>query len=377
MKKRPLKIGICIDFFYDAVAGAEANSLELARALREREHVVEIICSRSFLSPKIPPDPSFLIRHAAGLYHMRELSRVMPTKLLADFCYQFPGWLFRTSVAKILIENKYDVIYTYSYDLLRAAKEKNIETPVVLTLLNPIGPKYLPLLNRPNQITCVGRLLQKEIKQKFKIDSIYAPPAIDLKKFKPLSKSKRRILRRKMNLRLESKALLFCNRLIPFKNCETLVRAMPQIIRKEPKVRLLILGHGVLEKLLKKLVIDLHLEKYVFFLGTVTIDELNEYFNIADLVVVPSFYESCSMVSVEALAARRPLLISEGMDEFRHLFPDVETANPKSPADIAQKILKLLNSEVSKINLKNLKYFDLPRLTGLYEKIFYKVTVSK
>lgn len=377
MKKRPLKIGICIDFYYDTIAGAEVNSLELAREFRKKGHKIEIICSKSFLSPKNPPDSSFVIRKAAGFYHLREYSRVMPTKLLADFCYQFPGWLFRMGVAKILRENNYDAVYTYSYDMVRTAIKNHIDTPIVFTLLNPIWPKYLPFLKRPNQITCVGRLLQKEVKQKFNIDSIYAPPAIDLQKFKPLPSQEKIQIRKKMNLALSSKILLFSNRLIPFKNCETLIKALSQIVKKEPKSKLLILGHGVLESSLKKLATDLALNKYVEFLGTVSINELNKYFNIADLVVVPSFYESCSMVSVEALSVKRPLLISEGMHEFRSLFPDVETADPKSVEDIAGKVIKLLASKKKRIDLKNLKYFDLPRLANAYEKIFYKVVAKK
>lgn len=374
MNKRLLKIGICIDFFYDTLAGAEANSLELARELKKRGHTVEIICSRSFLSPKTPPDSSFVLRTTTGLYHLREVSRVMPNKQLADFCYQFPGWLFRKGVVKILKENNYDVIYTYSYDLLRAIKEKNICIPVVFTLLNPIWPKYLPLLKRPNQITCVGRLLQKEVKEKFNINTIYAPPAIDLNKFKPLPGKTKKTLKDRLQINPDNKVVLFSNRLIPFKNCEMLIKALPIIHKKDPYVKLIILGRGVLEKSLHELTIKLKLTDSVSFLGTVTIDNLNEFFNMADLVVVPSFYESCSMVSVEALSAHRPLLISDGMDEFKGLFPDVETANPSSPDDIANKVCKLLDSLQPSIDLKNLKYFDLSRLTKLYEEIFYNVT---
>lgn len=373
MTDSKLKIGVCIDFYYDTIAGAEANSLELARKFREKGHTVEIICSRSFISPRNAPDASFPIRKTAGMYIMREYSRVMPWKLLSDFCYQFPGWLFRNGLVSILKQNNYDVIYTYSYDLVRCLKENSISTPVVFTLLNPIWSKYIHLLDRPNKITCVGKLLQEEVYEKYSIETVYAPPAIDLKKFRPTTNEEKETFRLKFPYLKEKKILLFSNRLIPFKNCENMIRAMPHILKEDPNYALIVLGHGVLEALLKKLSHNLGLDNSIYFLGTVSIDELNNFFNIADLVVVPSFYESCSMVSVEALSARRPLLISSGMDEFRSLFPDVDTTDPNNPYSIAQEVLRVVNASPKKINFENLPYFDLPKLADLYEEIFYEV----
>lgn len=367
-----LKIAVCIDFFYETMAGAEANSLEVARRLRDKGHEVEIISSRSIFSSKKAPDESFPIRTMPGAYAMREYSRIMPTKKLADFCYQFPGWLFRRGLRRILQRHHYDLIYTYSYDLLKAASIGDISVPIVFTVHNPIFPKNESLLSYAAAITCVSKLLQEDIKTNIGVETVYIPPVVDLEKFQPTLRSDLENLRQELRLKEEDRVLVFANRLIPFKNCETLLKAMPAILSGRPDTKLIILGQGVLHKQLKSLAHTLGIGEKVYFMGAVPNEEVSRYLNLADLVVIPSFYESCSLVGVESLAAERPLIVSNGMKEFLGLFPATPTLDPKSKSDIADKVLDMLKKPIINRNLDNLKLFDAGAVANKYEKLFIK-----
>jgi glycosyltransferase involved in cell wall biosynthesis len=366
-----MKIGVCIDFFFDTVAGAESHSAEVAHELRRLGHEVEIIASRTFLSPRIPPDTSFTVRTTPGLYILREYSRIMPTKWLSVLLYHIPGWIFGLKSAQILQRYHYDVVYAFSYDLLRAVIRHDVPTPIVFTIHDPIWPTNAPLLKRANKITCAGTVLQEEIKRENNLDTIFIPPAVDMERFHQLTAVEKAAFRAALELSPQDRLLLYANRLIPKKNCEILLQAMPAIIGGEPKAKLLVLGQGVSARKLKRLVTKLGIERHVHFYGLVPNEAVNSYFNIADLVVVPSLYETCSEVSVQALAVGRPLLVSSNLKEFCRHFPDVTTADPASAEEFAEKSLALLCSPVQ-VDVKNLRLFDVQHIAKQYEELLYE-----
>jgi len=70
-----------------------------------------------------------------------------------------------------------------------------------------------------------------------------------------------------------------------------------------PDVQLLVGGKGDYLDSMKSLVRQLGLERTVTFLGFVPEDQLNEVYNRAQCVVVPSIFEGFGITVIEALAA--------------------------------------------------------------------------
>jgi glycosyltransferase involved in cell wall biosynthesis len=103
--------------------------------------------------------------------------------------------------------------------------------------------------------------------------------------------------------------VLFVGRLEEIKQVDILVESMVSLKDKFP-VRLLLAGDGTKYEPLKKLVNRLHLSSAVKFLGKVSHDDIHLYYNIADVLVLPSKMEGVPMVILEALACGTPVVAS-------------------------------------------------------------------
>jgi glycosyltransferase involved in cell wall biosynthesis len=96
---------------------------------------------------------------------------------------------------------------------------------------------------------------------------------------------------------------LYVGRIDKRKGIEFLVRSMPFVVQQIPDAQLIVGGTGASLNKMKSLVIRLHLERNVTFLGFVPDDRLNELYNQARCVVVPSIFEGFGITVIEAVAA--------------------------------------------------------------------------
>jgi len=99
-----------------------------------------------------------------------------------------------------------------------------------------------------------------------------------------------------------------CGRLNPEKGFEYLIMAIPAILQKLPRFRLVIAGTGPEESRLKEIVRSLGIERTVLFFGwrNDTLHLIRE----ADIVIQPSLSESFCQVAVEALAVGTPVVMT-------------------------------------------------------------------
>lgn len=140
--------------------------------------------------------------------------------------------------------------------------------------------------------------------------------------------------------------ILYAGHLIPSKGVIYLVQAMPAIVARHPNATLHLLGSGHQEAELKRLVADLNLAGNVIFHGQVPNSRVIELFQQATVVVVPSIWmENNSVVIYEALAAGRPLLVSNrgGIPELVEVDGNGWLIEPGHATDIAEKLNRLLS----------------------------------
>ncbi len=119
------------------------------------------------------------------------------------------------------------------------------------------------------------------------------------------------------------RTILFVGRITKAKGLRILIRAFAKLKKDYgQKAKLLVIGgdiSGVMhseaesgeKRYLKKLIAELGLEKDVRFLGAVDREILPYYYSLADICVVPSLYESFSLVAVEAMACGTPVIASK------------------------------------------------------------------
>jgi glycogen synthase len=148
-------------------------------------------------------------------------------------------------------------------------------------------------------------------------------------------------LREQYGLNVDDVVILFIGRLEPVKGVIQLLQAIPRILEEHPQVKLLMVGKGSLEDLVRS-----DVEKLGFLtLVTDFIDpEAKAYhYALADLCVFPSLYEPFGIVALEAAAMGKAAVVgASGVSGLREIVKNPGTekptgvhVNPRDPGDIA------------------------------------------
>ncbi|OYT49379.1 hypothetical protein B6U83_02280 [Thermoplasmatales archaeon ex4484_36] len=129
---------------------------------------------------------------------------------------------------------------------------------------------------------------------------IVIPNGVDTDRFRPRS-----------GIRLfdGDPVILYVGRLVPKKGVDNLILAMRNVLKVHRKARLIIVGKGALQKMLRSEAKLAGVESSVSFLGYVPDEELPYIYNSADVFVLPSITgESFGIVLLEAMASGLPVV---------------------------------------------------------------------
>lgn len=147
--------------------------------------------------------------------------------------------------------------------------------------------------------------------------------------------------------------LLFVGRLTEKKGVKYLIKAMPEVIKKYPKTKLMIIGEGELENELKELTRKLKMEENIIFIGAIQNKELPRYYATADIFIAPSIItkegdrEGLPVTIMEAMASGC-VVITTDLEGNKDLIKDKKTGflvEQKNSKDISKRILELLENK--------------------------------
>ncbi len=130
-------------------------------------------------------------------------------------------------------------------------------------------------------------------------------------------------------------------RLFPLKGQGFLIRALPDIIKAVPDVKLLLVGDGILKEPLMKLSKELDVRDRVIFAGLVKREEIARFISVMDVVVHTSLREGLARVLPQAMAAGKPV-VSFNLDGAGEVVLDGQTGFLVSPGDMAQLQKKII-----------------------------------
>ncbi len=103
--------------------------------------------------------------------------------------------------------------------------------------------------------------------------------------------------------------ILMSSRITKEKNIGLAIEAMSELVKKHPKLGLIIVGSGSEEARLKYLVLRLKINNSVVFEGWS--DDLVSYYKTADLFLLTSNYEGYGRTVIEAMAAGLPVVTTD------------------------------------------------------------------
>ena len=113
--------------------------------------------------------------------------------------------------------------------------------------------------------------------------------------------------------------------LAPVKNQRFLLDRMPELLKRRPETRLILLGDGTDRPMLEQRIRDLKLEGVVHLPGNVM--NVNEYLSAMDVFAFPSLYEGMPLAILEVQANGLPCVLSDRVPKDV-LLTDLVTALP-------------------------------------------------
>jgi len=134
------------------------------------------------------------------------------------------------------------------------------------------------------------------------------PCGVDLNRFQPSDQQKSRA---RLGLNGDERVILYVGRFDPIKGVDRLLAAAARI-RAEVPIRVVLVGGGEEDapevRALRALCSELSIEPCVAFVGRRPHGDLPDYYRAADVLVLPSHYESFGLVVLEALACGTPVV---------------------------------------------------------------------
>ena len=182
---------------------------------------------------------------------------------------------------------------------------------------------------------------------------------------------KSKLLRKKWNISEREKIILFAGRMDQVKGIDFLIKAFREVLSQYPRCRLVIAGNGAYDKCTKE---SREICANVIYTGFLNKIQLNEWYRLADIGVIPSLFESFGYVALEMMMHGLPIVatatsgLNEVVDDTCGLKTPVTALSDSVEIDttlLSQKILYLLQhpAEARKLGRngrkKYLKEFSL------------------
>lgn len=192
-------------------------------------------------------------------------------------------------------------------------------------------------------INCSDSIVAATPNEKGHLEGLYStddekiaviPPGVDITRFYPIPPDEAKEF---VGIPNDERMLLFVGRIEPLKGIDILIKAIAQLYKSDvlsecPHYLYIIGGNpdgenGEMNKemeRLQKLCHDLGVDDLVLFLGKRDQDTLQYYYSAAEIVIMPSHYESFGMVALEAMACGTPVIATQ-VGGLQHLVQNGKT----------------------------------------------------
>lgn len=165
--------------------------------------------------------------------------------------------------------------------------------------------------------------------------------------------------------------LIQVSRLDSNKNIDTSIEICKSLNERGIMCELTIVGDGPLEKILKK---KYSYMKNIYFKGRENRENIKKYYDMSDIFIMPSKFETFGLVYAEAISRGLPVVYTRGQG-FDKFFEDGEVGYPMKYNDIkeGQKvIISIINNYecITKKAREKSKMFSWERIANIYKEIY-------
>lgn len=312
-----MKIGLFTDTYFPQVSGVATSIKTLRDQLTAQGHQVYIFTTTDPHADSLPDEE--------GIYRFPSV----PFVSFTDRRITFAGWVKVLRIAKKLnldivhnqtefslgmmgkmVARELDIPCLHTYHTMYQDYLHYIANGHVLKEKDVAKLAHLYLKNMDGVIAPSERVLHTL--QSYDVESPIRviPTGVNLDVYgQQDSEAEVEKLRQRWGYDQDTPVLLSLSRLAFEKNIQTLINAMPDILAKDPRVQLLIVGDGPARHSLERQVNEMKLNAHVQFAGEVNNDEVHHYYHMANVFVSASDSESQGLTYDEALASDLPIVV--------------------------------------------------------------------
>ncbi len=215
----------------------------------------------------------------------------------------------------------------------------------------------------------------------FKKPSHVIPTGLDLEKFRKKDLKKINELKKKLNITPNCFLLVYVGRISLEKGIVELVKHFSVLARKQPQVKLLLVGDGPEKKNISKQVKKLGLNERVIFSGMVPPGEVPDYYHLGQGFVNASTTETQGLTYIEALACGLPNLVKYDKNLDGVVVPGENGFFWQDQAEFVENFTKLCDkkkhSQLQKNALKSVEKFGLANFVAAVSAVYEKALNKK
>lgn len=167
---------------------------------------------------------------------------------------------------------------------------------------------------------------------------------------------------------INKKIVLYLSRIVRIKGLDYLIKAFKILENKLNNVYLLIVGSGDFEKHCKKLANDLNIKNIMFTGYTSNEQEIELYYNLSDVFVLPSIFyknsgEAIGYVVCESMGVGKPVIVTNAVGatpEYIQNNINGFVVKEKNIEELYEALLKILSNEklAKKMGVKSKEIHD-------------------
>lgn len=302
--------------------------------------------------------------------------------------FKLPGLVNRLS--RIIRKTRPQIVHAHGYvaGTVAALTTPIMRVPVTLCTLHNLFPsvpakaarKALQICGRSStRLIAITQAVKKSV-EVMGIPSekmVIIPNGIDLSPYnEPYDIPQ---IRQELQIPADAPCVLAVARLIPSKGIIFLLQAAPALIKALPNIRILVAGDGPQRKELEEQTKSMGLTESIRFLGER--HDIPKLLAACDVLAVPSLAEGQSLIVLEGMASRRPVVASD-VGGMREMIQDGETGlliRPADPVCLADTLQVAFNSKslVKKLSENGRSFVEsemtldkmIDRTKELYEKL--------
>lgn len=175
-------------------------------------------------------------------------------------------------------------------------------------------------------------------------------------RYKKINKENLIKIKNRFRVNQDEKILLYIGRLDTMKGIDILISAFHKVVDQINNCRLVVIGDGDFR------IVSSKIGKYatkITFTGRISHTEVEQWYQIADLGIIPTFSEECTFVGIEMMMYSMPIVSTNGrgvrnmfVNNSNSLIVNCYTSRPKFEKELAATILRVLSSNQLRDTIK-------------------------